>query len=138
MPPASRNLRQPVEDLILPILRQRGYRGSWPDMRRKVGDRVDMVAFELDRRGRRLRVTLHTAAAGDDARGSSADATSPERVSLIPAGSAATAGGWFSLEPGASDRASTDAVAARVLDAFIEQGGPWWEKSPGHRSTDRA
>lgn len=132
MPPAGRNLRQSVEDLILPILRQRGYRGCWPAMRRHTGGRVDVIAFELASHGRRLRVALSTAAAAGPTGGSSTDATAgSEPVSLLtPTGSAATAGGWFSLEPGASGRGSADAVAASVLDAFIEHGGPWWDKAP--------
>jgi hypothetical protein len=124
----SSSVRRSLQDLVIPILRQRGYRGTWRVMSRCRADGTQFVVFELRSRGAEVRIGLATADMGAVGSTVRQHAVLPnvEKTYLLPT-RAKDDDAWF----GPTD-AGADRVATAVLDALIQQGGAWWAK-PGAR-----
>jgi hypothetical protein len=48
---ARDQMRKALEDLVLPRLRELGFDGSFPPLRRRRADRVNLFTFQFDRHG---------------------------------------------------------------------------------------
>jgi hypothetical protein len=51
MPDTRDQMSQALKDVIVPVLRGRGFTGSFPYFRRRRQEGVDLFAFQFDRRG---------------------------------------------------------------------------------------
>ena len=126
-------MRRALRDIVVPELRQRGYRGTFPRFRRTVEDEVQFVHFVFwFKGGNRFLVELRR---GD--REQVADMTNAQVVTrsdrvllrspIVTRGSEdAPFPTWFWFEFEDSSGFRPDEVAARVVAAFDHGGADWW------------
>jgi len=51
MPPSRQAMIAALKSTVVPYLRERGYRGSFPHLRRTSASGVDLITFQFDRNG---------------------------------------------------------------------------------------
>lgn len=112
---------------VVPLLRERGYNGSYPHFRRALPDRIDLVTFQFDRHGGGFVVemgscavdgiTLHWGKHIPPSKVTAWDLHPSQRRRLKPQ-TTSGADYWFRFDAG--DYA---AVAARVAECLTIVGG---------------
>lgn len=125
-----------LEQHVVPTLRERGFRGSFPHFRRRHAATTDLLSFQFDKWGGGFVIELAVGPAGElvtpwgariaAARLKAIDLSSGARARLQP-GSDGSTDSWFRFDDGPTgDRpARFQAVAAQVLD-LLPQAEAWW------------
>jgi hypothetical protein len=49
--PARKEMVKNLSDIVIPVLRQKGFKGSFPHFRRLTTDRINLLTFQFDRSG---------------------------------------------------------------------------------------
>src|SRR6476646_11010384 len=49
--PARKEMVKNLSDIVIPVLRQKGFKGSFPHFRRLTTDRMNLLTFQFDRSG---------------------------------------------------------------------------------------
>lgn len=49
--PARKEMVKNLSDIVIPVLRQKGFKGSFPHFRRLTTDRINLLTFQFDRQG---------------------------------------------------------------------------------------
>ena len=138
-----------LKEIFVPELRARGFAGSLPHFRRIRPDRIDLLTIQYSRYGGEFLVELSqcgpegvTAGHGMEAPPSKVTvhhlfSAERYRLSHKPGGR----GQWFAFDDDrgpAPAEAALEAVCAKAatmaLEAFAQQGEPWWEKAAAKRT----
>ena len=48
---ARKEMDKTLSELVIPVLRQKGFKGSFPHFRRLTADRINLLTFQFDRNG---------------------------------------------------------------------------------------
>ena len=129
--PTRADMITALRTILMPVLRQRGFTGSFPHLRRIARDRIDLVSFQFDKWGggfvvevaRSLAdgVTTHWGEKIAPGRVKAQDLHPHERLRLRPKGSRDDH--WFRFDAGQP----VDAVARDVVSC-LEQAEVWWAR----------
>ena len=49
--PARKEMVKSLSEIVIPVLRQKGFKGSFPHFRRLTTDRINLLTFQFDRSG---------------------------------------------------------------------------------------
>jgi hypothetical protein len=119
-----------LKAIVLPVLRERGFKGSFPHFRRPRSDRIDLLTFQFDKWGGGFvmemarcgpeGVTLHWGERVPPSKVRAWDVSATQRPRLGPRGAPGT-DEWFRFDDGAYVAAAT-----QVLDA-LDDAFKYWE-----------
>ena len=125
--------------VVVPLLRQLGFRGSLPHFRRVTTDSVDLISFQYDRSGGGFVVEV--------ARGGASGYTSswgksipPEKLTapdvhphfrprLSPQGIAPGSDHWFRFDLGTHSLSERVNRAAQAVASCLPQAEQWWNSA---------
>lgn len=126
-----------LKDTCVPFLRERGFRGSYPHLRRLHGEHIDLLMFQFRSDGTSFIVEISYADAErrnvgfrPEAPASKIDvACTRERYRLGARGRTEVDGEWFPLSHGTlvSDERHFRRLALKVNDMLLNEAEPWWE-----------
>ena len=139
----SRNLMiQSLKEIVVPILREQGFKGSFPHFRRSLNDRIDLLSFQFDKWGGGFLIEISkcgtsgiTTYWGEEIPAKKVRAIDihPDRRCRIKPGQGGSREHWFRFDKGSVLKSSGvyDQVAARVIP-YLEEAEEWWESElPG-------
>lgn len=132
--------RQQIDDVLkstcVPLLRERGFKGSYPHFRRIHGEHADLLMFQFRRDGSSFVVEISYAdrerknvGFRPEAPVSKIDvACTRERYRLGAKGGKEVDGEWLRLAHSvlSSDERHFRRLALRVNDMVINEAEPWW------------
>jgi len=135
--------RRAMDDILktisVPLLRERGFKGSYPHFHRLVGDHVDLLMFQFRSDGSSFVVEISYA--DPDRKNVSFWPETPakelqvsatrKRCRLGAKGQSGVDGTWFPLDYGplTTQARHFKRLALNVNELLLEEAEPWWELS---------
>jgi len=129
-------MNRALKDIVVPQLRQRGFKGSFPHFRRVGEAKIDLLTFQFDRHGGGFVIEISkcspdgtTTAWGEHipaSKISACDMHSDERLRLKPCSGGST-DDWFRYDkkPLISSGSVYEKIAKSVL-AYLDKAERWW------------
>ena len=129
-----------LEEIVVPTLRERGFKGSFPHFRRPLADRIDLLSFQFDKWGGGFLIEISNCAPngittywGEKLPPVKARAIDnhPDRRQRIKPGEGGSTEDWFRFDQTSLFKKSGrfKQVANSVLP-HLEQAEDWWENTP--------
>lgn len=123
-----------LKRIFVPVLRERGFKGSFPHFRRPRTDRIDLLTFQFNRGGGSFVIEVAICACEgmvmpwgkqiSPKKVQAWDVYPPNRPRL-GSGNGTEDGKWFKFD----ERIDTDEVA-RHATSYLEEAEQWWNCAP--------
>ena len=121
---ASDCMRQALRSAVVPVLRKRGFRGSFPNLHRTRSSHIDLLTFQFSQYGPNLYIEIASVPAAD-----------AERANLAPSRLRRGHAGFYFRRIGPMPSVDFEGVTepdgaasqiAAVLRAISIEGETWW------------
>jgi Domain of unknown function (DUF4304) len=132
-------MKAAIQAIVVPVLRQAGFRGSAPHFRRILEDRIDLLTFQFDKWGGGFVIeiskcppsgfTTHWGKVISPSKVSAQDISPNQRLRIQPEPKYGT-DSWFRFEQG-----DYDSVAKSVL-LYLPQAEQWWSSTSNPSPND--
>ena len=126
-----KNMDLSIKDIVIPVLKEQGFKGSFPHFRRKNEDNIDLITFQFNRWGGSFVVELAicplegiTMVWGEDIQPNKVTAHHINRRFRLGAMSEDDDGIWFNFEE-AKTKQDFEQVATNVLN-LLNTSDPKW------------
>lgn len=123
------DMKAALQATVVPVLRSKGFRGSFPHFRRPLPDRIDLLTFQFDKRGNGFVIEISRCATSGVTT-HWGKVISPEKVSAwdmhpdkrfrIQLSEAPGTDGWFRFEKGKYEE------TARSVIPQLDRAEAWW------------
>lgn len=120
---------------VVPALKARGFKGSFPHLRRVAESKIDLLTFQFDKWGGGFIVEIAacppegvTMYGGEHVAPGKVNAWHMSRRLRLGAPDEKSDGRWFRFRKGWDD-AAYEALACEVLPYLDSQAEPWWRES---------
>ncbi len=133
-----------LEDVVIPLLRERGFSGSFPHFRRLSEDGIDLLSFQFDKWGGGFLIEISKCGSsgirthwGEEIPADKVRAIDnpPDKRLRLKPGEGASRGDWFRFDQHSLFKSSKRfARAARSVLPYLEDAEDWWKRasfSPG-------
>lgn len=119
----SDDLRRAMKLQVVPSLRARGFKGSFPHFFRPRGDRIDLLMFQFSQWGPDLYIEVASCPSGGDA------SLVPSKLRVFHISRhRARIGPMPSLDfSGIGDLGRADGILSAINSAISEEGEKWWQ-----------
>lgn len=126
--------------IVVPVLRERGFKGSFPHFRRPSVFKIDLLSFQFDKWGGGFLIEISICAEfgittywGEEIPANKVRALDnhPDRRHRIKPGKGSSREDWFRFDKQSPVRSSEvyGRVARSVLP-YLDEAENWWEKAP--------
>ena len=145
MKPDRKTIDSALKQVVVPLLRDLGFKGTYPNLHRDRDNHIDLLTFQFRRAGGSFTVEISFA---DPARkniyiykDTPANALRPsqatERLRLGSKPETGIEDFWFSFEPQGFMRRtpSPESIADQVVSLIQTQGVQWWETKRQENAT---
>lgn len=126
-----KNMDLTIKDIVIPVLKEQGFKGSFPHFRRKNENNIDLITFQFNRWGGSFVVELAicplegiTMDWGEDIQANKVTAHHINRRFRLGAMSEEEDGIWFNFEE-AKTKQDFEQVATNVLN-LLNTSDPKW------------
>jgi hypothetical protein len=129
-------MRESLKSIVVPVLREKGFKGSFPHFSRRLQNRIDLLSFQFSLYGPALYVNVGQCGPNGVTYG---DGTTypPNKVRChhVPLQTRVSAkGGSFDFERGELQRV-THSISSTIVSLLDEQAEPWWNDARGPTRT---
>lgn len=126
-----------LKSIVVPYLREQGFTGSFPHMRRIKGNGIDLIAFQFDRHGGGFVIEISSCDAGGMTtywgkkippnKVETSDMPPNARLRIQPTTGPGT-DSWFRYDKGDVVGENYDNVSLQVIALLEERAKPYWNR----------
>ncbi|MFC7371859.1 DUF4304 domain-containing protein [Fictibacillus iocasae] len=122
-----------LNEIVIPHLRERGFKGSLPHFYRKCADRTDLIMFQFSLYGEVLYVEISKCSKDGYTEETTGKHISPQKVKVYQIGGGSpynrTRIGKDSDDEFTFNEKTTDETARKIVDA-LDEAEKWWSSYP--------